>query len=59
MDDILDENFDKLNDKEQEHFTKEYKIKTVSSVADWLEDEEEGLKLFDEMQRYYKSLGDI
>ena len=53
MDDILDENFDKLNDKEQEHFTKEYKVKTVSSVADWLEDE------VDEMQRYYKSLGDI
>jgi hypothetical protein len=51
---IIDKEFDEVTDQEQHQFTREYKIKTATSIADWLRDDDEGVKLFNELQYYHK-----
>ena len=53
-DELIDEEFDEVTSQEQHQFTKEYKIKEATSLADWLRDDDEAVKLFDAMQNYYK-----
>jgi len=51
---IIDEEFDEVTPEEQHQFSREYKIKQATSVADWLRDGDEAVKLFDDIENYYK-----
>ena len=53
-DELIDEEFDEVTNQEQRQFTKEYKIKEATSLADWLRDDDEAVKLFDDIENYYK-----
>ena len=51
---VIDTEFDELTEQEEHQFNRAYKIKTATSIAGWLKDDDEGVKLFDELQHYHK-----
>ena len=53
-DELIDEEFDEITNQEQQQFTREYKIEQATSLADWVRDDEDAVKLFDEIENYYK-----
>ena len=53
-DELIDEEFDEVTNQEQQQFTREYKIEQATSLADWVRDDEDAVKLFDEIENYYK-----
>jgi len=53
-DELIDEEFDEVTNQEQQQFTREYKIEQATSLADWVRDDEDAVKLFDDIENYYK-----
>ena len=53
-DELIDKEFDEVTNQEQHQFSREYKIKQATHLAEWLRDDDEAVKLFDDIENYYK-----